>query len=252
MPSPSLRAFLPALLVPVLHLACGGGHGEAPPLKIELEGWYITQAVQKLDRSVPLVADRDGVLRVFLRANTGNHAAPAVRVTITGGAVSRWEQTIRAPGGSVPTGFHEDRINSSWNLPHSRARAGPGRPHPPGGRPRRRRARGRPGAAEHPERPGRAPGGAGAHHPGPGDPERAHRGGGGRRPDPGILGGAFQGHVSGGRGRREAGRAPGHLGQPEPPSPRRPRLDPADRRTGGQARRGPAARRGRPVLLPVW
>jgi len=44
------------------------------PLRIGMHGWYVTQAVQKLDRSVPLVAGRDGVLRVFLTANAANQA----------------------------------------------------------------------------------------------------------------------------------------------------------------------------------
>jgi hypothetical protein len=82
-----------------------------------LHGWYITQAVQTLDRSVPLVARRDGVLRVFLRASAANHAAPTVRVTITGGAGSPWQRTIAAPAASVPTGFDENSLNASWNLP---------------------------------------------------------------------------------------------------------------------------------------
>jgi hypothetical protein len=64
-----------------------------------LHGWYITQAVQTLDRSVPLVARRDGVLRVFLRASAANHAAPTVRVTITGGGGLPMAADHRGTGG---------------------------------------------------------------------------------------------------------------------------------------------------------
>jgi len=99
----------------------GGGPGgpsvPAPTPHITLHGWYITQAIQKLDRSVPLVAGREGVLRVFLTANSPNQAAPAVRVTLTGGAHAPWQRTIAAPGATVPTECHEDQMNSSRNLP---------------------------------------------------------------------------------------------------------------------------------------
>ena len=107
-------------------LGCGGGHGGGgggqhqpppPPLNITLQGWYLTQAIQKLDRSVPLVAKRDGLLRVFLRANTANQVAPSVRVTLTGGAGAPWQRTIPAPKASVTTAFAESDLASSWNLP---------------------------------------------------------------------------------------------------------------------------------------
>jgi hypothetical protein len=69
-----------------------------------------------MDRSVPLVAHRDGVLRVFLRANTPNNARPAVRVTLLDGG-GPWTRTIPAPANAVPTGFDELDPAASWNLP---------------------------------------------------------------------------------------------------------------------------------------
>ena len=53
----------------------GGG------LNLCVDGAYITQAVQTFDNSVPLVAGRNALLRVFVRANTANSAQPAVRGT---------------------------------------------------------------------------------------------------------------------------------------------------------------------------
>jgi hypothetical protein len=84
----------------------GAGPGGGPPAapSISLHGWYITQATQRLDRSVPLVAGRDGVLRVFLRASGANTATPEVRVTLTGGSPpTAWVRTLTAPGPGVPT-----------------------------------------------------------------------------------------------------------------------------------------------------
>jgi hypothetical protein len=89
-----------------------------PSLCILLEGWYVTQAVQLPDRSVPLVAGRDGVLRVFLQANMDNQATPEVRVTITGGETGvHWQKTIPAPRSGVPTRMREESLATSWNLP---------------------------------------------------------------------------------------------------------------------------------------
>lgn len=100
------------------------------PLRIGLRGWYVTQAVQKLDGSVPLVAGRDGVLRVFLTANTANQAMPTVRVTVTGAPGGPWQRTIPAPGTSVPLALDENHLGASWNL--AIPGAGPGSPGPPG------------------------------------------------------------------------------------------------------------------------
>ena len=92
------------------------GAASQAPLRIGMQGWYVTQAVQKLDGSVPLVAGRDGVLRVFLTANTANQAKPTVRVTITGAPGGPWQRTIPAPGASVPLALDENRLGASWNL----------------------------------------------------------------------------------------------------------------------------------------
>ena len=85
---------------------------------IRFEGAYVTQGVQKMDGSVPLVEDRDGCLRVFLRADAGNTAAPAVRVRLLdrdGAAVLTAD--IPAPHPGVPTDIHEEIPENSWNLP---------------------------------------------------------------------------------------------------------------------------------------
>jgi len=95
----------------------------APAPSVHLEGWYITQATQALGPvtgqprtgTVPLVAGRDGWLRVFLRANRPGLPVPAVRATFTGGAPSPWQQTLTAAS-AVPLALEEGRLASSWNL----------------------------------------------------------------------------------------------------------------------------------------
>jgi hypothetical protein len=81
-----------------------------------IEGAYITQSVQRFDNSVPLVAGRNGLLRVFVRSSGGNSAQPPVRVRFynsTGTLVST--TTIQAPSSSVPVVTDESAISSSWN-----------------------------------------------------------------------------------------------------------------------------------------
>jgi hypothetical protein len=83
-----------------------------------IDGAYITQAVQAFDNSVPLIAGRNGLLRVFVRASTGNSAQPAVRVRFynTGGTLVN-TVTIPAPTASVATTIDEATLGSTWNAP---------------------------------------------------------------------------------------------------------------------------------------
>ena len=90
------------VLVAGLAMACGGGGSSgpalppaAPPrpspalppglptdLPLHIEGLYITQGSQRMDRSVPLVQGKAGFLRVFVLAKAWSGPAPAVRVLI--------------------------------------------------------------------------------------------------------------------------------------------------------------------------
>ena len=81
-----------------------------------IDGAYITQSVQALDNSVPLVAGRNGLLRVFVRASGANSAQPPVRVRFynsSGTLVST--TTISSPSTSVPTTLDEGTLVSTWN-----------------------------------------------------------------------------------------------------------------------------------------
>jgi hypothetical protein len=79
---------------------------------------YITQATQRMDHSVPLVANRDGLLRVFLEADRPNRLVPGLEVTLLdahGQAVL--VNDIFATGPGLPQKLDEARLPSSWNLP---------------------------------------------------------------------------------------------------------------------------------------
>lgn len=77
---------------------------------------YLTQAIQRLDNTVALVAGRDALLRVFVLANGPNTATPDVRVRIFDGATLLQSATITAPEPGVRTTMAEGTLSSTWNL----------------------------------------------------------------------------------------------------------------------------------------
>ena len=84
----------------------------AASLNLRIDGFYVTQSVQTYDRAVPLVAGRDGLLRVFVDANQGNTATPEVRARFYRAGTLVQTVTIPAPAGSVPT----DTVGSQASL----------------------------------------------------------------------------------------------------------------------------------------
>ena len=90
----------------------------APPVgtNYTISHVYLTQAIQKLDNSVALVANRDALLRVFVTANAANSARPDVRVRVYDGATLLSTNTITAPEASVRTSIAEGTLGSTWNL----------------------------------------------------------------------------------------------------------------------------------------
>jgi hypothetical protein len=87
-----------------------------PTLNLRIAGVQLTQGVQTFGNTVPLVAGRDGLLRVFVVANEANGAAPAVRVRLYDGDTFLQALTIDAPGGTTPTSADEGDLGSSWNV----------------------------------------------------------------------------------------------------------------------------------------
>ena len=85
-------------------------------LNLRIDGLYLTQSTQTYTNAVPLVAGRDGYLRVFVVANEGNTARPPVRVRFfKAGSVTR-TFTIAPTAASTPTAAEEGELALSWNI----------------------------------------------------------------------------------------------------------------------------------------
>jgi hypothetical protein len=82
---------------------------------LSVEFAYLTQAVQRPDGSVPLVAGRDALLRVFVINSRTNILRPDVRVRIYDGATLLQTISIPAPELSVRTTTAEGTLSSTWN-----------------------------------------------------------------------------------------------------------------------------------------
>lgn len=85
-------------------------------LLLTIDQVYITQGAQGNQGSIPLVADRPGMLRVFLTASAANSAAPDVRIRLYTGSTLTNTFTIHAPATSVPLTTVEADGTKSWNL----------------------------------------------------------------------------------------------------------------------------------------
>ncbi len=95
-------------------------------LNLRIDGWQVTQSVQSSAGDVPLVANRDGYLRIFVLSNQENTVAPSVRVRLYRDGAVISTLTVPAPGRSTPTSRDEGTLTSSWNVKIPRALIGPG------------------------------------------------------------------------------------------------------------------------------
>jgi hypothetical protein len=78
---------------------------------------YITQSVQRRDASVPLVAGRDGVLRVYLTGSVPNFFSPRVRATFVNGGAAVHTVLMDLESGSIPVAIDEGRLSLSLDAP---------------------------------------------------------------------------------------------------------------------------------------
>jgi hypothetical protein len=99
-----------------------------PGLNLGLDAVHVQQVVQTYGGAVPLIAGRDALLRVFVRASEPNAAAPSVRVRLYDGAQLVSTTTIPAPtlAAGVPVTIDESRLADSWNLQIPAAQVKPG------------------------------------------------------------------------------------------------------------------------------
>ncbi|CAN5765639.1 hypothetical protein BH24GEM1_BH24GEM1_27960 [soil metagenome] len=90
--------------------------GGAAGFNLRVDGLYLVQSVQTYARGVPLVADRDALLRIFVTANQVNVANPDVRVSLYSNGSLVTTVTVNSPALTTPLSVNEGTINSSWNL----------------------------------------------------------------------------------------------------------------------------------------
>lgn len=83
---------------------------------LSIDGMYVVQSTQTYLGTVPLVQNRDGLLRIFVIANQVNGARPAVRVRLYRDGTVISTTTIVASRASVPQSVDEGDIDASWNL----------------------------------------------------------------------------------------------------------------------------------------
>ncbi len=98
----------------------------APSRNFAIQQVHVTQATQRFDGTLPLVADRDALLRVFVTANSANTAKPDVRVRVYDGSTLLSTTVIAAPEASVRQSLAPTVLASSWNMivPAQHMRAG--------------------------------------------------------------------------------------------------------------------------------
>jgi hypothetical protein len=106
----------------VLALAMAAACGDKPPtgtetgVNLRIETMYVVQSVQSRDGAVPLVANKDGYLRIFVLANAANTLQPSVRVQLLKDGVVQQVMTIPAPAASVPLSVDQSSLAKSWNI----------------------------------------------------------------------------------------------------------------------------------------
>ena len=86
-------------------MACGGDSPGDPgsSLNLRIDAMYVVQSTQTREGDVPLVAGKDGELRVFAIASASNTVTPQVRVRFYKAGVLQQTMNLPAGGASVPT-----------------------------------------------------------------------------------------------------------------------------------------------------
>ncbi len=93
------------------------GLSSGASLNLRIDNLYLTQSAQTYGNTVPLVAGRDGYLRVFALANETNTARPSVRVRFFRNGLLTRTFTISAAAASAPVTVDESQLGLSWNVP---------------------------------------------------------------------------------------------------------------------------------------
>ncbi|MFI5210754.1 MAG: hypothetical protein ACHQ2E_09950, partial [Gemmatimonadales bacterium] len=76
----------------------------------------VIQSVQRDDNTVPLVAGRPALVRVFVTANQATGTVPAVRVHLYGPSGIFDSVTVQGPPVQVPLAVDRSNLATSWNI----------------------------------------------------------------------------------------------------------------------------------------
>lgn len=95
--------------------------GDPPPtatggLNLKPALVYVVQVVQNPAGDVPIVANRDAMLRVFVTASESTTVAPSVRVQLFNGTTALRTVMLTASAPGVPPTVVEGELARSWNL----------------------------------------------------------------------------------------------------------------------------------------
>ena len=90
--------------------------GPTPPLNLTIANVHLNQATQSYAGTVPIVAGRKALARVFVKANITNSTTPTVRLrTFRNGTLFK-EYTITNGSIAPPRIIDETVLNRSWNV----------------------------------------------------------------------------------------------------------------------------------------
>jgi hypothetical protein len=87
-----------------------------PPLNLIIDNVHLTQATQTYAGTVPLVAGRAALARVFVKANVTNSAQPTVRLRTFVNSVQFREYMISPGSNFVTKTIDESLLQWSWNV----------------------------------------------------------------------------------------------------------------------------------------
>jgi len=88
----------------------------APTLDLRVAGADLIQSTQRPDGSVPMIAGRSALLRMYVAASGPNTARPGLRARFYQGGVVVDSIDVSAPSPSVPTSVSISPLTSSWNV----------------------------------------------------------------------------------------------------------------------------------------
>jgi hypothetical protein len=86
-----------------------------PQLNLTIDRVHLNQSTQNYSGTVPIVAGRAALARVFVKANITNTATPAVRLSTFRNGTAFKTYTITSPGSFVPKTPDETILIWSWN-----------------------------------------------------------------------------------------------------------------------------------------